>query len=162
MQRDASAGEAAETGRPDGGDTGAAAGAVETLPPRDCWSLLASAAVGRLALVVGGRPEIFPVNHVVDHGSVVFRTAPGTKLAGIRSTTHVAFEADGLDVDQRVAWSVILKGRAIRVTGRNQLLEAAELPIHPWHQTPKNWFVRIQPAQISGRRFTIAENPGAG
>jgi nitroimidazol reductase NimA-like FMN-containing flavoprotein (pyridoxamine 5'-phosphate oxidase superfamily) len=126
---------------------------VESVGQRDCWSLLASARVGRLALIVDGRPEIFPVNHVVDHGSVVFRTAPGTKLAGVRGATPVAFEADGLDLDAGVAWSVVLKGRAERVAGRNQLLEAAALPIFPWHGTPKNSFVRVHADEISGRRF---------
>ena len=131
-------------------------GTVDTIGPRDCWALLASAKVGRLALVVDGRPEIFPVNHVVDHGSVVFRTAPGTKLAGVRGTTPVAFEVDGLDLDAGVAWSVVLKGRAERVTGRNQVLEAAALPIFPWHDTPKNWFVRVHADEITGRRFSAA------
>ena len=131
-------------------------GRVETLGPRDCWALLGSAQVGRLALIVAARPEIFPVNHVVDHGTVVFRTAPGTKLAAVRGTTPVAFEADGLDLDTGVAWSVILKGRAMRVTGRNLVLEAAALPIFPWHDGPKNWFVRVQADEISGRRFVAA------
>lgn len=133
----------------------------ETLGARECWALLAAAKVGRLALVVGGKPEIFPVNHVVDHGSVVFRTSPGTKLAGIKVDAYVAYEVDGLDLDARVAWSVILKGRAMRVTGRNQVLEAAALPIRPWDESPKNWFVRIQPGEISGRRFTVGEDPVA-
>jgi nitroimidazol reductase NimA-like FMN-containing flavoprotein (pyridoxamine 5'-phosphate oxidase superfamily) len=149
MQRD-------EAGNP---TTGEEREPAEVLDARACWALLASAKVGRLALVVGGAPEIFPVNHVVDHGSVVFRTAAGTKLAGIRSATRVAFEADGLDLDARVAWSVVVKGRAIRVAGRNQVLEAAALSIHPWHDTPKNWFVRIQPDAVTGRRFTVAEPP---
>jgi nitroimidazol reductase NimA-like FMN-containing flavoprotein (pyridoxamine 5'-phosphate oxidase superfamily) len=127
---------------------------AEALEPRECWRLLASAAVGRLALVVGGRPEIFPVNHVVDHGSVVFRTAPGTKLAAIRGEAPVAFEVDGLDAG--VAWSVILKGRAERVTGKNLVLEAAALPIYPWHDAEKNWFVRIRAGELTGRRFTVA------
>jgi uncharacterized protein len=131
-------------------------GTVETLGPRDCWALLGSATVGRLAVVVAGRPEIFPVNHAVDHGTVVFRTAPGTKLAAIREATFVAFEADGLDPDTGVAWSVIVKGRATRVTGRNLVLEAAALPIFPWHDEPKNWFVRVQSDEISGRRFVAA------
>jgi nitroimidazol reductase NimA-like FMN-containing flavoprotein (pyridoxamine 5'-phosphate oxidase superfamily) len=132
-------------------------GTVETLGPRDSWSLLGSAKVGRLAVVVAGRPEIFPVNHVVDHGTVVFRTAPGTKLAAIRGATPVAFEADGLDLDTGVAWSVILKGHAVRVTGRNLVLEAAALPIFPWHDEPKNWFVRVEAGEISGRRFVAAQ-----
>jgi nitroimidazol reductase NimA-like FMN-containing flavoprotein (pyridoxamine 5'-phosphate oxidase superfamily) len=132
-------------------------GTVETLGPRDSWALLGSAKVGRLAVVVAGRPEIFPVNHVVDHGTVVFRTAPGTKLAAIRGATPVAFEADGLDLDTGVAWSVILKGHAVRVTGRNLVLEAAALPIFPWHDEPKNWFVRVEADEISGRRFVAAQ-----
>ena len=82
--------------------------------------------------------------------------APGTKLAAVRGTTPVAFEADGLDLDTGVAWSVILKGRAMRVTGRNLVLEAAALPIFPWHDGPKNWFVRVQADEISGRRFVAA------
>ena len=129
---------------------------TETLGSRDCWALLASARVGRLALNVDGRPEIFPVNHVVDHGTVVFRTAPGTKLAGVRGTTPVAFEVDGLDLEAGVAWSVVLKGRAVRVSGRNQVLEAAALPIFPWHDTPKNSFVRLEADEVSGRRFSVA------
>lgn len=46
------------------------------------WALLRQAVVGRLAVIVDGAPDNFPVNHQVDHGSVVFRTAAGTKLAG--------------------------------------------------------------------------------
>ena len=131
-------------------------GAIDHLEPRDCWALLSSAEVGRLALIVAGRPEIFPVNHVVDHGSVVFRTAPGAKLAAVRGRTPVAFEADGLDLDAGVAWSVVILGHAVRVAGRNEVLEAAALPIFPRHDTPKNWFVRVQADEINGRRFAAA------
>ena len=131
-------------------------GAVDNLEPRDCWNLLNSAKVGRLALVVAGRPEIFPVNHVVAHGAVVFRSAPGTKLAAIRGRTPVAFEVDGLDVDTGVAWSVVILGHAVRVAEDNEIQEAAALPIFPWHDTAKNWFVRVHADEISGRRFTAA------
>ena len=135
---------------------------TETLGSRDCWTLLASAEVGRLALIINGRPEIFPVNHVVDHGTVVFRTAPGTKLAGIRGVTPVAFEVDGLDRDAGLAWSVVLKGRAVRVSGRNQKLEAATLPIFPWPGTTMNSFVRVEADEVSGRRFpAVGRSPDA-
>ena len=40
-----------------------------------------SAQVGRLAVSIKEQPDIFPINFVVDHGTVVFRTAEGTKLA---------------------------------------------------------------------------------
>ena len=45
-----------------------------TLTDTECWSLLRSAAVGRLGVTVKGRPDIFPVNHVVHSESIVFRT----------------------------------------------------------------------------------------
>jgi nitroimidazol reductase NimA-like FMN-containing flavoprotein (pyridoxamine 5'-phosphate oxidase superfamily) len=53
------------------------------------------AVVGRLAVVAGDQPEIFPVNYL-DHGSIVFRTGEGTKLA-IAIGRLVAFEVDGYD-----------------------------------------------------------------
>ena len=42
----------------------------------ECEDLLAAATLGRLGVVVDGRPEIFPVNHVYDResGCVVFPT----------------------------------------------------------------------------------------
>ena len=60
---------------------------VTGLPANACWALLRSQEVGRLAVSIADRPEIFPVNYVVDHGTVVFRTAEGTKLAGAVNTT---------------------------------------------------------------------------
>ena len=49
---------------------------LETLDRDECIELLAHHRfVGRLAVVVDGRPLIFPVNYIVDHDSVVFCTA---------------------------------------------------------------------------------------
>lgn len=110
--------------------------------------------VGRLAVVVDGKPEIFPVNHIVDHGTVVFRTNAGTKLAA--AVGHdVAFEVDGYDVDTATAWSVVVKGRAVESTRLHEVLNSMKLPIFPWHQSPKPHYVRIDPEQISGRSFVV-------
>jgi uncharacterized protein len=48
---------------------------VEVLTPTQCWDLLQSEEVGRLAVTLGYHPDIFPVNFVVDDRSIVFRTA---------------------------------------------------------------------------------------
>ena len=85
---------------------------VEVLDPNECLALLRGSVVGRLAIAIANHPEIFPINYVVDHGTVVFRTAEGTKLAGAVLGTGVAFEADGLDTRAKQAWSVVVKGRA--------------------------------------------------
>src|SRR5207249_1081662 len=59
--------------------------------PDVCWNLLRSAQVGRLAVSIKEQPDIFPINFVVDHGTVVFRTAEGTKLAAAVLGRGVAF-----------------------------------------------------------------------
>ena len=46
---------------------------VEELAPEDCWDRLRADGVARLAVVVDGAPEIFPINYVVDRGTIVFR-----------------------------------------------------------------------------------------
>jgi uncharacterized protein len=125
-----------------------------TLDRHACWALLATAEIGRLAVVIGGRPKIFPVTFVIDRGSVVFRTAAGTKLAAIRGTS-VAFEADGIDPQGPFAWSVVLEGRAEEIRQLQELAFAAKLPLSPWHPSPKPHFVRVVPGEIFGRRFRI-------
>ena len=123
-----------------------------------CWALLRTAEVGRLAIVVNHRPEIFPLNFVVDHATVVFRTAEGTKLdwgAG----KDVAFEVDGYEPDTGEAWSVVVKGLAREVKQMYEALEALELPLFPWHGSSKPHIVRIEPDAITGRRFRVADAP---
>ena len=101
------------------------------------------------------RPEIFPINYVVDRGAVVFRTAAGTKLAGSVLGSHVAFEADGVDPVSGDAWSVIVKGEATELERIDDLFDALALPLYPWHAAPKHHFVRIHPSQVTGRRLAI-------
>jgi nitroimidazol reductase NimA-like FMN-containing flavoprotein (pyridoxamine 5'-phosphate oxidase superfamily) len=125
-------------------------------PPR-CWELLRTAEVGRLAVTVAGQPEIFPVAYVVDHGSVVFRTSSGTKLAAIRGSA-VAFEADGVEaggVEAAIAWSVVVKGRAQEVTDPRELVAAARLPLYPLHPSAKPHVVRVVPHRLTGRSFAL-------
>jgi hypothetical protein len=131
---------------------------VTVLMVNECWMLLRSVEVGRLAVVVGGRPDIFPVNFVVNHGAVVFRTAEGTKLAAAIVNEAVAFEADGRDAVSKEAWSVVIKGRAKEIKGDyGELFDALSLPLFPWQAGPKNRFVQVVPADVSGRRFHIVD-----
>ncbi len=105
--------------------------------------------------MVGGSPDIFPVNFVVDHGTVVFRTAAGTKLAAAR-TEDVAFEVDGYDAETAQAWSVVLKGHASEVWEVDESIRALRLPLFPWQPDRKPRFVRIEATSITGRRFVVA------
>jgi len=78
---------------------------MTVLDQHECWQLLRDQEVGRLAVSIANHPDIFPVNYVVDHGSIVFRTAEGTKLAASVLGAAVAFEIDGYDAETRAASS---------------------------------------------------------
>jgi nitroimidazol reductase NimA-like FMN-containing flavoprotein (pyridoxamine 5'-phosphate oxidase superfamily) len=134
---------------------------TEVLEANECWQLLRTNEVGRLAVSITDHPDIFPVNYVADRGTVVFRTAEGTKLAAAVLGRAVAFEIDGYDAEQGVAWSVVIKGRATEIERMQDVFDALDLPLFPWHASPKHRFVRIEPFDISGRRFHVRERPAA-
>ena len=106
--------------------------AVVELSESQSWALLREAVVGRLAVIVDDQPEIFPVNHLVDLGSVVFRTGAGTKLTGAIGH-QVAFEVDGYDLESASAWSVVVKGRTTAVNRLDDVLATISLPTFSWH-----------------------------
>ena len=130
---------------------------ITILEANTCWELLRSSEVGRLAVSIGNHPDIFPVNFVVDHGTVVFRTAEGTKLAAAVLGQSVAFEVDGYDAEVGEAWSVVVKGRAREIERMQNVFDALDLPLFPWHAAPKHRFVRIEPDDLSGRRFRVVD-----
>lgn len=131
---------------------------IEILDPTTCWDLLAIAPVGRLAVAIAGRPDIFPVNHVVDDHTVVFRTLEGTKLAAAVLGRSVAFEADGWSPTDGDVWSVVLKGEAVEIERLDDLLATEDLPLYPWTASVKHRLVRVVPDQISGRRFHAVDD----
>lgn len=129
---------------------------MDVLTDEQCWELLGANQIGRLATVVGGRVDIFPINYVVHEGEIYFKTAEGSKLASVMAHHEVAFEIDGYNETTNEAWSVVMAGLG-RVLSHDDELDAAEtLPLFPWNTAPKNRYVVIEPTEISGRRF-IAE-----
>ncbi|MEX0848176.1 MAG: pyridoxamine 5'-phosphate oxidase family protein [Ilumatobacteraceae bacterium] len=135
------------------------------LDDQQCWTLLDEHEVGRLAVSLGGHPDIFPINYVVDGHTIVFRTAAGTKLAGAVLGLGVAFEIDGYDAVDGEAWSIVVKGEATQIEHPDDRFRAETLPLFPWNATPKFDFVRITPDEVTGRRFRVVDHtawPDAG
>jgi nitroimidazol reductase NimA-like FMN-containing flavoprotein (pyridoxamine 5'-phosphate oxidase superfamily) len=128
---------------------------LEIIEGSECLRLLSGEEVGRLGVVVGGRPEIFPVNYALDGDCVIFRTDAGTKLAAAIQDP-VVFEVDRLDRATRSAWSVIIHGRADHVTpyGSPALRDrTAHLALYPWTGASKAHLLRIVPTTMTGRRI---------
>ena len=130
---------------------------VQNLEHHECWALLRTVSVGRLAVLVDGRPDIFPVNYTVDGGTLVFRTGQGTKLSAASGDAAVAVEADGVDPETSLAWSVVIKGTAALVKSTEDVLETSRLYLFPWQAGKKDAFVRITPDSVSGRRFQVTD-----
>ncbi len=135
---------------------------IATLDTSTCLDLLRSSEVGRLAVSITDHPDIFPINYVVDHGRIVFRTAEGTKLAAALLGRGIAFEVDGYNPDAGEAWSVVIKGYATEIERMDEYFDALDLPLFPWHAGSKHRFVRIEPVEISGRRFQIVGHDAWG
>lgn len=132
-------------------------GQIQFLTEDECWEALLSSSLGRLAVSVGGNPEIFPVNFIAADRRLMFRTSPGTKLVELTVNNRVAFETDGVGRDE--AWSVVVKGTASILDRQTDIDTADMLPLRPLIPTLKHIYVEITPTELSGRRFGLGPEP---
>jgi nitroimidazol reductase NimA-like FMN-containing flavoprotein (pyridoxamine 5'-phosphate oxidase superfamily) len=127
---------------------------LEVLDRAACIELLAHHRfVGRLAIVVDGRPIILPVNYIVDDDSVVFCTASGTKLNAVLGGTNVAFEVDDSVPLHHSGWSVLVQGHAEVITDPQEVARLRHGQLRPWAKGARANWVRITLDEISGRRI---------
>ncbi len=129
-------------------------GRVATMSPADCWDLLRRVELGRLAYHHGAGIQIAPINYAVAGQHIVFRTAQGSKLAGILSNGDVAFEID--EVTDEAAMTVVCRGHAVELTGE-QALMVDQLRLRPWVKSVKSHVIAIRVDEISGRFFELAK-----
>lgn len=135
---------------------------VETLSDDECWSFLASASIGRLAVSAGGGVDIFPVNFGIVDRAIYLRSAPGSKLIDIVRAPRVAFEADG--AGRHTRWSVVVKGVAERMSSASDIEASGVLQLATMTSSAKWNYLRISPGSITGRRFVsfgASANPDA-
>lgn len=119
-----------------------------------CEELLRTAEIGRLGVVIDGRPTIFPVCHVFLDGVVAFPTNVGSKLHGALDWPYVAFEVDGLDASGSSGWSVMVAGRAEEIEEPEVRDRLASLRRSLWRTGQTSRWIRIVPSEISGRTIT--------
>lgn len=124
--------------------------APRELSSAECWDYLTEHDFGRIGVAPGGSVAIYPVNYVVEHGRILIRTSPGSKLTGLMLNDRVAFEVDGRVGD--VAWSVHVRGvgQEIELPPKEPLPDTTD---RPWVPGPRRAVVEILPVQITGRRF---------
>lgn len=126
-------------------------GDLSRLSEQRCLELLATRSVGRLAyLARAGTPDIVPVNYAFRDGAVLISSGSGPKLQAAGRGDVVAFEVDSLDEETRTGWSVVLVGRAERLSpARASAMDAPE----PWANGPRHSAFTIRPHRVSGRQL---------
>ena len=127
---------------------------LEVMPLVGCDRHLRTETIGRVAVMVDGHPEIFPINYAVDdRGDIFFRTDQGSKLHAVASAPIVAFEIDGMDEEHELGWSVLVVGQARWLAAPADLAHARSLPLKPWAAGEKANVVRLVPSKVTGRRL---------
>lgn len=125
---------------------------VRELTEDESWEFLGLQPVGRLATAAAGEPEIFPVNFAAANKRIFIRTAPGSKLAEVAINGRVAFEVDQMGAD--IAYSVVVKGTGEILTDDADITDAEATGLLTYQEDgTKDIWLRITPAEVSGRRF---------
>lgn len=129
------------------------------LPKEACEELLGKAVIGRLGVIIDGKPQVFPISHVYEGGSVIFPTNDRTKMHAALAWPWVGFEVDGIDADSGHGWSVMLQGRAEEITDADVIERAAARRTAPWRIGESVHWIRIVPTEMAGRRISAETLP---
>ncbi|WP_110181021.1 pyridoxamine 5'-phosphate oxidase family protein [Nocardioides solisilvae] len=127
--------------------------APRALDEDQAWEFLRSHEFGRLAFHLADEVHIAPINYAVDHRTLLFRTAEGSKLLGVVMNPDIAFEVD--EIDEHEATSIVIRGTARRLE-EDEAHRAENVPLRPWVDDLKYDVVEITPTEVTGRRFHLS------
>ncbi|MFI7063630.1 pyridoxamine 5'-phosphate oxidase family protein [Kribbella sp. NPDC050124] len=126
---------------------------LEILSTAECVRLLRSVPLGRLVYTYGGLPAIRLVNFVLDDDTIVFNSGPGDKLRAAERGDVVAFEADDVDPERHLGWTVTAVGHLSVVTPDETTALRCTLPLHSWLPMDDPHLVRLRIESLHGRRI---------
>ncbi|KPI10266.1 Pyridoxamine 5'-phosphate oxidase-related protein [Actinobacteria bacterium OV450] len=133
---------------------------MRELDRAEALRLLATVSLGRIVFTQHALPAVRPVNHVVDGEDIVIRIHGGGALASLAAPADapgvvVAYEADVIDPDTHLGWSVVVTGYASPVTDADDADRYADL-VHPWVAQAMTGALRIRPDLVTGFRLEAA------
>ena len=132
-------------------------GRLAPIAEEECWQLLGTTTVGRLAFTTDAGIEILPLNFIVFERQIYYRTEAGSAIAELaEGRDDVAFEVDYHDDLNQSGWSVLVKGstaeaaateaaRALASTGR----------LGPWAPGNRSLVIVLSPRTLSGRKVSM-------
>ncbi|MGW6691347.1 pyridoxamine 5'-phosphate oxidase family protein [Streptomyces sp. NPDC054961] len=145
------------------GRTGGTAAArhMRELDTAEALGLLATVSLGRIVFTRHALPAVRPVNHRVEGEDIIIRipeggapaswAAPGDAPADAPGVV-VAYEADVIDPETHLGWSVVVTGYARPVDGAQDADRYAGL-LRPWAAPQTTSALRIRPDLVTGFRL---------
>jgi hypothetical protein len=132
----------------------------------EAMSLLAGVALGRIVFTQNAMPAIRPASHLVESGVIIARSHDGSAVvpasgdriigpvpvAGAGRETVVAYQADVIEADSRLGWSVVVTGPATPVTDPAEIARY-EAVLAPWTTAGQGQLVRVHPGIVDGYRL---------
>lgn len=110
--------------------------------------LLGGVPLGRIAFTSEAMPQIRPVNHALDDEDIIIRSHVGAAILATHGQV-VSYEADQLDPDTRLGWTVIVLGKAQVVQEPGEVARYQRM-VEPWIDRQMDYIIRIRPTTITG------------
>jgi uncharacterized protein len=125
---------------------------VRTLTTEECYRLLATVQLGRLALSRQALPVVLPVSSVLHDRRIVIQTTGGPILQAARSVPVVAFEADDIEPCTYAGWSVVVTGQMRVVTDSAARRIYENSLAFPTITSKHRQFLTVTPRLVTGLR----------
>jgi Pyridoxamine 5'-phosphate oxidase len=120
----------------------------------ECLRLLGGISLGRIIFTAGALPAVRPVRHLLIGEQIIIRASLGAAVgqqAGGTGTV-VAYQADVIDADQQLAWSVVAIGRACREDSETLVTRYREV-LRPSAREDMDELITISTDLVTGYRM---------
>jgi hypothetical protein len=132
----------------------------------EALSLLAGVSVGRIVFTENAMPAVRPASHLVESDDIIARSHDGSVVvppvggripddewaAGSKRETVIAYEADDIDINFRLGWSVVVTGPATPITDPGEIARYATV-LTPWAFAGEGQLIRIHAGIVTGYRL---------
>ena len=126
--------------------------------------LLGSVSLGRVVFTQRAMPAVRPVNHILDSTGIIIRSHSRAAIISEVDTARgavVAYEADNINPNYLLGWSVVVTGIARLVRDPGELARYRQVLV-PWVDRDMDQVIRIQPEVVTGFRLDAQQTAAAG